>query len=189
MGVFLSNIFRFIAILGLQIFLFNDPFIQGSTTVGAHALLKPQFYILFILMLPINLNRNVGVAIAFVTGVVMDIFSNTPGLHSSACLILSLIRPVLLERFFQNKLKDATKLVSPSLTVMGFRNFFLYSLIFTTIYNCYYYIIKVWSFQPNKLIYTLMNILVGILISEVLFLISQAFFVNADGTKKMRKRR
>lgn len=183
-SIFINNIIRFVAILGLQVFLFNDPYLQGSTTVGAHSWLKPQFYILFILMLPINLNRNFTVLISFITGLVMDMFCNTYGLHASACLVLALVRPILLDRLFQSKLKENNKTLTPSLSVLGVRSFLIYTLICTIIYNIYFYIIKVWSFQPSKLFFTFMNIVVGIIISMVLFFIAQAFFVSRGRKKR-----
>jgi rod shape-determining protein MreD len=189
MGVFTNNIIRFVVIMALQIFFFNDAYVQGSTTVGANALLKPQFYILFILMLPITLHKNLTLRIAFVTGIIMDIFCNTYGLHASACVLLGLLRPFLIDRFFQTKLKVNNKFLTPSLAVMGFRNFFIYTITSTVIYNIYFYIIRTWSFKPTNFLYMLLCIVMGIITSEILFILAQAFFVNADEKKTRRRRR
>lgn len=46
------------------------------------------FYIGFLLFLPYGLSRSVGMVIAFFTGLLIDVFSNTPGIHASACIFL-----------------------------------------------------------------------------------------------------
>lgn len=50
------------------------------------------FYIGFILFLPLGLNRNITMVIALVSGLMVDVFSNTPGIHSSACIFIALIK-------------------------------------------------------------------------------------------------
>lgn len=50
------------------------------------------FYIGFLLYLPYGLSRTYTMLIAFVTGLVIDIFSNTPGIHASACIFLVFIK-------------------------------------------------------------------------------------------------
>lgn len=46
------------------------------------------FYIGFLLFLPHGLSRTYSMLIAFVTGLIIDVFSNTPGIHASACIFL-----------------------------------------------------------------------------------------------------
>ncbi len=50
------------------------------------------FYIGFLLFLPIGINPFVRMIIGFLTGLLIDIFSNTPGLHASACTLIMFIR-------------------------------------------------------------------------------------------------
>lgn len=57
---------------------------------------NPFLYIMFILMLPVNINKVLLLFIAFLTGLTIDIFSGTPGMHASACLVLAFIRPGFL---------------------------------------------------------------------------------------------
>lgn len=47
------------------------------------------FYIGFILFLPYGLNRSLTMVIAFFSGLIIDVFSNTPGIHASACIFLA----------------------------------------------------------------------------------------------------
>jgi rod shape-determining protein MreD len=188
MNSLISNIIRFVIIIGIQLFILNDKYIQGSTVVGANSWLKPQFYILFLLMLPYRIHPLLSLVIGFVTGLVIDIYSNTYGLHCSAALLMILIRHYLLERLIQFNQRDALKYATPSLSVLGARNFLIYTLFCTIVYNTYYHMIRVWSFQPNKILYTILNIVLGIIVSEILFFISQAFFVQSRNRRKKVRR-
>jgi len=50
------------------------------------------FYIGFILFLPYGMSRSLTMIIAFFTGLVIDVFSNTPGIHASACILIAFIK-------------------------------------------------------------------------------------------------
>lgn len=50
------------------------------------------FYIGLILFLPLGTNRNVSMPIALLSGLIIDIFSSTPGIHASACIFIALIK-------------------------------------------------------------------------------------------------
>lgn len=50
------------------------------------------FYVGFIFFLPLGLNRNISMIIALLSGLLVDVFSNTPGIHASACVFIALIK-------------------------------------------------------------------------------------------------
>lgn len=47
------------------------------------------FYIGFILLLPYGLSRTQTMVISFFSGLIIDVFSNTPGIHASACVFIA----------------------------------------------------------------------------------------------------
>jgi hypothetical protein len=57
--------------------------------------INPYLYIIFILMLPASLNRNVVLLLGFAIGLAIDVFENTGGLHASATAFLAFLRPYL----------------------------------------------------------------------------------------------
>ena len=69
----ISNIFRFVALLVLQILMLNYVYLGGYVV--------PFIYILAIMMLPTSLGNIPLLLIAFVSGGVVDIFCNIPGFH------------------------------------------------------------------------------------------------------------
>lgn len=50
------------------------------------------FYVGFLLFLPYGISRSLTMGIAFLTGLTVDVFSNTPGIHASACILLAFLK-------------------------------------------------------------------------------------------------
>ena len=83
--VLLRNIFRFVLLLLLQVFILNN--IQFSGTVN------PFAYIFIILALPLETPRWLQLVLAFVAGLSIDVFTRTPGMHVAATVFIAHIRP------------------------------------------------------------------------------------------------
>lgn len=62
--------------------------------------INPYIYILFIILFPANNNRTLFVFLAFLLGLVVDVFSDSGGVHAAACVTLAYIRPVFLKFSF-----------------------------------------------------------------------------------------
>jgi len=50
------------------------------------------FYIGFILFLPYGTSRSLTMVIAFFSGLLIDVFSNTPGIHAAACILIAFLK-------------------------------------------------------------------------------------------------
>lgn len=50
------------------------------------------FYLGFILLIPFGISRSFSMVIAFFTGLLIDVFSSTPGIHASACVFIAFIK-------------------------------------------------------------------------------------------------
>jgi len=46
------------------------------------------FYLGFLLFIPFGVSRSFSMLIAFFTGLLIDVFSSTPGIHASACVLV-----------------------------------------------------------------------------------------------------
>ena len=91
-GALFLNIFRFILLLAVQIVIFNDINFMGY--------ISPYPYLLFIILYPVNGNKSALLAASFLLGLIMDLFSNSGGFHTTACLILAYYRPYLFKFAF-----------------------------------------------------------------------------------------
>lgn len=76
------QVFNFIAFVLFQLPLLYK-FILFNSAFGF-------FYLGFILFLPLGLNKNLSMIIALITGLIIDVFSSTPGIHASACVFIAL---------------------------------------------------------------------------------------------------
>ena len=72
----------------LQVLLFNNIELAG--------LINPYFYVYIILIMPLSLNVSIQLLIAFFAGLIIDVFSNTWGMHAAATTLVAFIRPYLL---------------------------------------------------------------------------------------------
>jgi rod shape-determining protein MreD len=88
----LANIFRFILLLAVQIIIFNNMNFLGY--------ISPYPYILFIILYPVNGNKSGLLVASFFLGLIMDLFSNSGGIHTTACVVLAYYRPYLFKFSF-----------------------------------------------------------------------------------------
>ena len=86
------NIFRFILLLAVQITIFNNMNFLGY--------ISPYPYILFIILYPVNGNKSGLLVASFFLGLIMDMFSNSGGIHTTACVILAYYRPYIFKFSF-----------------------------------------------------------------------------------------
>jgi rod shape-determining protein MreD len=86
------NIFRFILLIAVQIIIFNNMNFLGY--------ISPYPYILFIILYPVNGNKSGLLVASFFLGLIMDMFSNSGGIHTTACVILAYYRPYLFKFSF-----------------------------------------------------------------------------------------
>ena len=88
----LVNISRFVLLLAVQIIIFNNMNFLGY--------ISPFPYLLFIILYPVNGNKSGLLIASFLLGLTMDMFSNSGGIHATACLILAYFRPYVFKFAF-----------------------------------------------------------------------------------------
>jgi rod shape-determining protein MreD len=88
----LVNIFRFILLLAIQVVVFNNMNFYGYISTFP--------YILYIILFPVNGNKTALVVSSFILGLVLDMFTNSGGVHATACLILAYFRPYVFKFSF-----------------------------------------------------------------------------------------
>ena len=88
----LLNIARFILLLIMQIAIFNKMDFLGY--------INPYPYILFILLYPVNGNKYGLLFASFLLGIIMDMFSNSGGVHATAAITLAALRPTFFKFSF-----------------------------------------------------------------------------------------
>jgi rod shape-determining protein MreD len=119
-STFLVNTFRFVLLLAVQIIIFNNMTFLGF--------IMPLPYILFILLYPVNGNKSVLLVASFLLGIIMDLFSNSGGIHATSCLILAYFRPSIFKFSFGISYEYQTIKLNETLTPERF-SFLLFSVV------------------------------------------------------------
>ena len=103
----------------------------------------PLFYVYFITMFPRNYPKWAILLWSFFMGLLIDVFSNTPGLASGSLTLIAAIQPYLLEAFIPH---DSADNLEPSIRSMGLQKFTFYNLILVLIYCATLYSLEMFTF-------------------------------------------
>lgn len=112
---YLHQTLRLIGLVLLQVLILNNVHIMGYAT--------PFLYIYLILKFESETSRNGLMLWAFVIGLAIDIFSDTPGMNAAATVALAFARPLLLRLFVP---RDTLDNIVPSTRSMGVTSFLKY---------------------------------------------------------------
>lgn len=126
----------FILLILLQVLLFNN--IQFSGYVN------PYVYIMFILLLPIEIPSWLLLLLSFVTGLIIDFFSGSPGMHTFATVLAGFVRPYVLRLVSPRDGYESGP--DPSMKIYGFRWFMAYALLIVLIHHFALFYIEVFRF-------------------------------------------
>ncbi len=156
----------------LILFLFLQVYVLSNVPL-LHQYISPYLYFLFILWLPLKINRWQLLMIGFSFGMLIDYFLHTPGLHAAPCTLIAYIRPYLLNLLIA---KDSTdqNFSEPSVRGMGWAPYSFYIGISTFLHHSYLIFIEwmqfgtFWYFILKVISTTLLSLFM-IFIAEMLF--------------------
>jgi rod shape-determining protein MreD len=120
----------------LQVLLFNN--IQFSGYVN------PYIYIMFILLLPVEIPTWLLLILSFATGLIVDFTSGTPGMHTSATVLAGFVRPYVLR--ITSPRDGYEPAVNPSMMIYGARWFLVYASIIVVIHHLALFYLEVFRF-------------------------------------------
>lgn len=154
----LVNIFRFVLLLATQIIVFNN--------MNFFGFISPFPYVLFIILYPVNGNKSGLLLASFLLGLIMDMFSNSGGIHATACLALAYFRPFLFKFSFGLSYEYQTVKLNDVLTPERF-SFILLSVV---IHHLVLFILEAfqfsffWDILLRTLLSTVFTIIICIII-------------------------
>lgn len=132
-GNILTYSIYFIAFLAIQVILF----MHFSLFAG---MAFCYFYILFILMLPIQLSHVMLMLVAFFTGLSVDLFYSTQGIHAAVSVLVAYMRPYLINLLTPRGGYDES--VELSISSLGSRWFVTYASILIFVHHFTLFIIE-----------------------------------------------
>ena len=162
----MKNIFRLIIFILVQVFILNR-------VPHLHRFIVPYIYFLFLLWLPFRMPRLGLLLVGFVTGLTLDYFKMTPGLHAAACVLIAYIRPFIINLLLP---KDTAEFnyPEPSPRGMGWAPYLVYAFTLTLLHHTYLVLLQ-WADLGNILFF-LLKVVATTSISMVLIIIVELMF-------------
>lgn len=129
MSELLRNIVRLALFILVQVYILNK-------IPHLHRFITPYLYYLFILWLPFSISRLGLLVIGFLTGLILDYFMMTPGLHAAACVLIAYVRPFVITILTPKDTSDFNYR-EPSPRAMQWTPYFVYVFILTLLHHGY----------------------------------------------------
>jgi len=170
MSTLVKNIIRFALFILVQVFVLHQ-------VTPLHKLITPYLYFLFIIWLPFNTGRSLLMLIAFIFGLTLDYFLQTPGLHAAACVLVAYVRPFLINLLIRQE-GDEQNYASPSIVSMGWAPYFTLVFILTLLHHGYLVFLE-WM-QFGSFLYFLGKTLATTGVSMLLIVITELLFFRKE---------
>lgn len=167
--IVISNILRWFTLLSVQVLLLRN--------LSFYDLATPFTYILFLLLLPFRTPNLVLYLLAFGTGITLDAFYDTLGVHTAACVALVFVRILFISVTVS---RDNFDEPVPSLSNMGFRWFALYAILCTFAHHLVLFFLE--AFKITEISYTLLRCSLSGIFTLFTVLLVEFVFYN----RKMR---
>ena len=130
-----NRLIMFVVLALVQVLVLNYVWLFNLAT--------PLLYVFFVITFPRNSAKGEVLVWCFMLGLVIDLFSNTPGLASGAMTLIGLIQPYLLELFVP---RDSAENMEVSVATLGIAKFFTFSIILTLIYSLLFFALEAFNF-------------------------------------------
>lgn len=129
MSDLVKNIIRLSLFILVQVYVLNK-------IPHLHRFIVPYLYYVFILWLPFTMPRLMLLGIGFMTGLLLDYFTMTPGLHTAACVLIAYVRPFIINILISKEANEIT-FHEPSPRGMGWGPYMVYAFILTLLHHTY----------------------------------------------------
>ena len=149
----------FVLLILLQVLVFNNIRFSGY--------INPYVYIMFILLLPVEIPSWLLLLISFGTGMLMDIFCGSPGMHTSATVLAGFVRPYTLRIVSPRDGYEPG--AEPSMFIYGFRWFLIYASLIILVHHTALFYLEVFRFAG--FFRTLLRVLMSSLFSSTFIIL------------------
>lgn len=154
---------QIILLVALQVLLLNKINLFGYVT--------PMLYIWITIKMDSSCSRNGLMLISFFTGLCVDIFTGTPGMHAAAITLLAFVQPYIIKLFASY---DRRELMIPGMDSMRKGPFVGYVSLSVLVHHLFYFILKSipvadWSMLISKVIFSAALTVLLIVVVEMSF--------------------
>ena len=167
----LIHIIRFVLLVVAQILLVNHIRLGGYV--------HPYIYLIFVMLLPINMPGWQLLLSGFGIGLVIDLFMGTLGMHAGATTLMAFCRPGIIKLVSGSLKFDSIR--EPNLSQLDFLWFLRYTLCMVFVHNFTLFMLEGFSFHLVG--QALLRILISVPVSTFLILMILMLF---SPTKKVK---
>lgn len=131
----LKSILWYVLLLLAQVLVLNHIHLFQCAT--------PLLYIYVVIGIRRNFPKWLSLTAAFITGLIVDIFANTPGVAAASMTFIALIQPYLLLLFMNRESPEDLK---PTLRTLGFARFIYFALPLILIFCLLFFTLETFNF-------------------------------------------
>ena len=142
-------VFLFAGLVLVQVLILNNMMLGGYA--------NPQLYILFVLMLPVNVPGWLLLASSFVLGLILDAFSDSMAIHAAATVFMAFCRPAMIRFVTGNTVMQGQEV--PSFSVFGGFSLILYALALILLHHAVLFFLEIFHFA--EFVQTLSRIVIS----------------------------
>jgi rod shape-determining protein MreD len=159
---FFKRLLAFAVLLLVQALVLNHIILFGCAT--------PLLYVYFVISFRRGYPKWGMLLWAFLMGLALDMFSNTPGVAASTLTLLALVQPYYLELFLQ---RDADEDFRPAIFSMGLSRYSVFAFSLTFLYCLLYFTVETFTFF--NWLQWLLSVVSSTLLTFVLLLVVDNF--------------
>lgn len=135
MAGIINRVIMFVVLLLVQVLILNRVWLFNVGT--------PLLYVYFVISFPRNSAKGEVLAWSFALGLMVDLFSNTPGMASGTMTLVALLQPYLLELYVP---RDSAENLEVTSATLGRSKFLTFSTILTLLYCLVFFILEAFNF-------------------------------------------
>ena len=132
---FLKRLLWFAVLTVAKVFVLNH--------IHLFAVATPLLYVYFILQFPRNHPQWASLLWGFLMGVIIDTFSNTPGVAAGSLTLVAALQPFVLKPFIP---RESSSDFQPGMDTLGIPQYAWYAAILILIYNVVFFSLEMFSF-------------------------------------------
>ena len=151
----------FFWVIFFQIFILNN--IQFSGYIN------PYYYIIFILAISNKTSKSTSLLLAFLIGFIIDIFSNSYGIHSFASVLIAYLTPRWIKAV--NRIKDSDEIIE--INNLSMRKFLILSASLVLIHHFTLFLLESFSFK--NMFYIIQSTFISAFFTLILLIIHKFF--------------
>ncbi len=163
----IRGLIYFVVLVLIQVLILNN--------IHFLRLVTPFLYLYFLVKMPIGYSSSKVTFLSFLIGLVIDIFSNTPGMHAAAATLAGFSRQYILKLVAGEELPDTTY---PSYKTFGFGGFLRFVLFIVILHHVTLFLLEsITLFDP---LFLFIRIIGSVIITTLLICIVEAFNIESQ---------